>query len=666
MSIKSLIAMSMVLMTAGCSNGHQEGYDSFDEYPVYESEWNEMVYSPDETRFALWAPTAQEVRVMLYDAGQGGSAYRMIPLTVEEKGMWKGKIEGDLNGKFYTFNVKIDDVWQGDTPGLMAKAVGVNGDRAAILDLKTTDPQGWNDDRRPPLKNFSDIIIYEMHHRDFSIDTVSGIQNRGKFLALTEKGTTTFLGEKTGIDHLKELGITHVHLLPSFDFASVDETKLKKPQYNWGYDPKNYNVPEGSYATDPYKPDVRIREFKQMVMALHKAGIRVIMDVVYNHTAITSGGNFERTVPGYFYRSDEQGKFADASGCGNETASERPMMRKFMIESLVYWAKEYHVDGFRFDLMGIHDVETMNAIRKALNEVDPTIYIYGEGWAAKAPLLPFEKQAVKANVHKMPGVAAFSDEFRDSLRGAWGDDSKGAFVIGRFGYSDGVKFGLAGGISHGQLYNDSTDFTITSWVKEPTQFISYVSCHDDLCIIDRLKKTLPGASQKELSALLKLAETALFTSQGVPFIYAGDEIMRDKKGVHNSYKSPDEINAINWRNKTYNRETFDYIRDLIAMRKAHPAFRMGSADLVKTHLEFLETPAENVVAFRLKGEPCGDSWMNTIVVLNARTETVKIDIPDGRYRVVCKDGKIDWIKGLGMVSGNQISVSPRTAMIVHQ
>lgn len=666
MSIKSLIAMSMVLMTAGCSNGHQEGYDSFDEYPVYEREWNEMVYSPDETQFALWAPTAQEVRVMLYDAGQGGSAYRMIPLTAEEKGMWKGKIEEDLNGKFYTFNVKINDVWQGDTPGLMAKAVGVNGDRAAILDLKTTDPQGWDDDRRPPLKSFSDIVIYEMHHRDFSIDTVSGIQNRGKFLALTEKGTTTFLGEKTGIDHLKELGITHVHLLPSFDFASVDETKLKKPQYNWGYDPKNYNVPEGSYATDPYKPDVRIREFKQMVMALHKAGIRVIMDVVYNHTAITAGGNFERTVPGYFYRSDGQGKFADASGCGNETASERPMMRKFMIESLVYWAKEYHVDGFRFDLMGIHDIETMNAIRKALDKIDPTIYIYGEGWAAKTPLLPFEQQAVKANVHKMPGVAAFSDEFRDSLRGAWGDDSKGAFVIGRFGYADGVKFGLAGGISHGQLYNDSTDFPIASWVKEPTQFISYVSCHDDLCIIDRLKKTLPGASQKELSALLKLAETALFTSQGVPFIYAGDEIMRDKKGVHNSYKSPDEINAINWRNKTYNRETFDYIRELIAMRKAHPAFRMGNADLVKTHLEFLETPADNVVAFRLKGKPRGDSWMNTIVVLNARTETVKIDIPDGRYRVVCKDGKIDWVKGLGMISGKQVSVSPRTAMIIHQ
>lgn len=666
MTIRGFIAMSVVLMVTGCSTGHQKNYDSFDEYPVYEGEWDEMVYSPLETQFALWAPTAQEVRVMLYEKGQGGSAYQMVPLIAENKGMWRGTVAEDLNGKFYTFNVKIGDVWQGDTPGVMAKAVGVNGDRAAILDLNSTDPQGWEEDKRPPLKSFADIVIYEMHHRDFSIDTVSGIQHNGKFLALTEQGTTTFLGEKTGIDHLKELGVTHVHLLPSFDFASVDETKLDEPQYNWGYDPKNYNVPEGSYATDPYRPDVRIREFKQMVMALHKAGIRVIMDVVYNHTAVTAGGNFERTVPGYFYRLDDEGNFANASGCGNETASERPMMRKFMVESVVYWAKEYHIDGFRFDLMGIHDIETMNAIRKALDAVDPTIYIYGEGWAAGTPRLASEQLAMKKNVHKMHGVAAFSDEFRDSLRGAWGDDSKGAFVIGRFGHGNGIKFGLVGGINHPQLGKDSVNHPIIPWVNEPTQFISYVSCHDDMCIVDRLKATLRGASQQELNALLKLAETAVFTSQGVPFIYAGDEIMRDKQGVHNSYNSPDEINAIDWRKKTSHREVFDYIRGLIAMRKAHPAFRMGSADLIRKHLEFLETPADNVVAFRLKGEPCGDSWLNTIVVLNARTETVKIDVPAGKYWVVCRDGKIDLIKGLGVITGNQLSVSPRTAMIVHQ
>mgnify|MGYP000803408169 CR=1 FL=1 len=665
MSIKSLIAMSMVLMTAGCSNGHQEEYDSFDEYPVYESEWNEMVYSPDETRFALWAPTAQEVRVMLYDAGQGGSAYRMIPLTAEEKGMWKGKIEGDLNGKFYTFNVKIDDVWQGDTPGLMAKAVGVNGDRAAILDLKTTDPQGWNDDRRPPLKTFSDIIIYEMHHRDFSIDTVSGIQNRGKFLALTEKGTTTFLGEKTGIDHLKELGITHVHLLPSFDFASVDETKLKKPQYNWGYDPKNYNVPEGSYATDPYKPDVRIREFKQMVMALHKAGIRVIMDVVYNHTAITSGGNFERTVPGYFYRSDEQGKFADASGCGNETASDRAMMRKYMIESILYWINEYHIDGFRFDLMGIHDIETMNEIRAAIDKIDPSIFMYGEGWAASSPQLEADKLAMKANVEKMPRIAAFSDEMRDGLRGGWDDDTKGAFLVGEPGHEMSIKFGVVGAIEHPQVISDSVNYSKKPWALQPTQMISYVSCHDDMCLADRLKATMPDASVEELAALQKLAETFVFTSQGVPFIFAGDEMMRDKKGVHNSYNSPDSINTIDWKNKTVHKDVFEYVKGLIAMRKAHPAFRMGDADMVRRQLEFLPVKNTNVVAFILKDNANGDSWKNIIVALNSRAEPVKLDIPSGKYTVICKDGKIN-MKGLGQVSGAELMVPARSAMIIHQ
>ncbi|WP_300724791.1 type I pullulanase [uncultured Bacteroides sp.] len=666
MNVKHIFIMSAFALTLGCSSAQQKSYGSFSDYPVYQDKWEEMVYNPASTVFSLWAPTAQEVRVLLYEQGEGGSAYKMLTMTPDKDGMWKVEEKGDLKGKFYTFNIKIDDIWQGDTPGVMAKAVGVNGDRAAIIDLKSTDPVGWEADKRPPLKSFSDIIIYEMHHRDFSIDTISGIKHRGKFLALTEDSTTTFLGEKTGIDHLKELGVTHVHLLPSFDFSSVDETKLDKPQYNWGYDPKNYNVPEGSYSTDPYKPDVRIREFKQMVIALHKAGIRVIMDVVYNHTAVTEGSNFERTVPGYFYRHDKEGKFANASACGNETASERPMMRKFMIESVCYWAKEYHIDGFRFDLMGIHDIETMNAIRQALDKIDPTIYMYGEGWAAGAPQLPEEKLAMKNNTYKMPGVAAFSDEFRDSLRGPFGNDARGAFVIGRPGHEAGIKFGLVGGVMHPQINNSPKHKVPKIWAESPNQFISYVSCHDDLCLVDRLKTTLPGASVQELMALQKLAETAVFTSQGVPFIYAGDEILRDKKGVHNSYNSSDSINAIDWRYKTQYKEVFDYVKGLIAMRKAHPAFRMGNAELISKHLEFIDVPASNVVAFRLKGNPCGDSWVNTIVVLNARTEPVKVDVPEGKYWIACRDGKIDLVMGLGVVMGNQLTVSPRSAMIVHQ
>ena len=665
MKLKHAILMS-VITAAGCSPIQKNDYSSYEDYPVCKGDWEEMIYSPSVTRFSLWAPTAQEVRVLLYEEGIGGSAYQMLPMEKESDGMWKVEAEGDLNGKFYTFNVKIDDAWLGDTPGVFAKAVGVNGNRAAIINLDTTDPQGWESDKRPPMKGFSDMVIYEMHHRDFSIDSLSGIRNRGKFLALTEKGTVTRLGEKTGIDHLKELGVTHVQLLPSFDFSSVDETRLDKPQYNWGYDPKNYNVPEGSYSTDPYKPDVRIREFKQMVMALHQAGIRVIMDVVYNHTAVTEGSNFERTVPGYFYRHTEDGKFADASGCGNETASERAMMRRFMVESVCYWVNEYHIDGFRFDLMAIHDIETMKAIRAALDKIDPTIYIGGEGWAAKTPQLPEEQLALKKNIFRLPGTAAFSDEFRDSLRGAWGDDSKGAFLIGKRGFSEGIKFGIAGGVTHPQVETDSVNGPLRNWTGEPTQLISYMSCHDDLCITDRIRATLSGASVQEQQALMKLGMTAVLTSQGIPFIFAGDEVMRSKLGVANSYASPDSINAIDWKNKTTNRELFDYTRGLISLRKAHPAFRMGAASLVREHLEFLDTPSDNVVAYRINGNPGGDTWQNITVVLNADTAPAEVTVPEGKYRIVCRDGKIDYVTGLGTLTGNKLVVAPKTAMIVHQ
>ena len=399
MKLRHLFVLPFVA-AMGCQP-MQRDYDSYDNYPVVEGDWEEMVYTPEATQFALWAPTAEEVNLKLYTKGVGGEPTQTLPMKAAEEGLWRTSVDGDLNGQFYTFDVKVKGNWLGDTPGVWAKAVGVNGNRGAIIDLKATDPEGWEQDVRPELKSFADIVLYEMHHRDFSIDSLSGITHRGKFLALTEEGTKTVRGQKTGIDHLKELGVTHVHILPSFDYSSVDETKLDTPQYNWGYDPKNYNVPDGSYSTDPYTPDVRIREFKQMVMALHEAGIRVVMDVVYNHTAITDGGNFERTVPGYFYRQNPEGGFANASACGNETASERAMVRKFMVESVKYWVEEYHVDGFRFDLMGIHDLETMRAIRKALDEIDPTIYIYGEGWAAGAPQLPMDSLAMKNNIDRL-------------------------------------------------------------------------------------------------------------------------------------------------------------------------------------------------------------------------------------------------------------------------
>ena len=664
MNVKHVIWASIMSTTISCQSVKKE-YTSFNEYPIPEGKLAEMEYSPIETKFTLWAPTAEEVRVLLYDSGNEGSAYHTLPLEMGEDGTWNISVKEDLKGKFYTFNVKVNGKWLGDTPGIMAKAVGVNGKRAAVIDLRSTDPEGWVNDARPPLKDYSDIIVYEMHHRDFSLDSVSGIHNKGKFLALTELGTTTSLGEKTGIDHLKELGVTHVHILPSYDYASVDESKLDKAQYNWGYDPQNYNVPDGSYSTNPYKPDVRIKEFKQMVQALHKAGIRVVLDVVYNHTFNTEESNFERTVPGYFYRQTKDGELANGSGCGNETASDRAMMRKYMVESILYWINEYHIDGFRFDLMGIHDIETMNEIRAAVDKIDPSIFIYGEGWAASAPQLNQEELAMKANIYKMPRIAAFSDEMRDALRGGWDDDRKGAFLIGLPGHEMSIKFGLVGAIKHPQVINDSVNYSKEPWALQPTQMISYVSCHDDMCLADRLKATMPEATDEERASLHKLAETFVFTSQGVPFIFAGDEMMRDKKGIHNSYNSPDSINTINWKNKTIYRDVFDYMKELIALRKDHSAFRMGDADKVRQYMEFLPVEGSNLMAFILKDNANGDSWKNIIVAFNSRKEPAKLSIPAGRYTIVCKDGKIKQ-SGIGQVSGDEIIVPARSAMIIHQ
>ena len=664
MNVKHVIWASIMSTTISCQSVKKE-YTSFEEYPIPEGKLVEMEYSPIETKFTLWAPTAEEVRVLLYDSGNEGSAYQTLSLEMGEDGIWNTSIKEDLKGKFYTFNVKVNGKWLGDTPGIMAKAVGVNGKRAAVIDLRSTDPEGWANDVRPLLKDYADIIVYEMHHRDFSLDSVSGIRNKGKFLALTELGTTTSQGETTGIDHLKELGVTHVHILPSYDYASVDESKPDKAQYNWGYDPQNYNVPDGSYSTDPYKPDVRIKEFKQMVQALHKAGIRVVLDVVYNHTFNTEESNFERTVPGYFYRQTKDGKPANGSGCGNETASDRAMMRKYMVESVLYWINEYHIDGFRFDLMGIHDIETMNEIRAAVDKIDPSIFIYGEGWAASAPQLDQEELAMKANIYKMPRIAAFSDEMRDGLRGGWDDDRKGAFLIGQPGHEMSIKFGLVGAVKHPQVINDSVNYSKEPWALQPTQMISYVSCHDDMCLADRLKATMPDATDEERASLHKLAETFVFTSQGVPFIFAGDEMMRDKKGIHNSYNSPDSINTIDWRNKTIHHDVFDYVRELITLRKNHPAFRMGDADKVRQYMEFLPVEGSNLVAFILKDNANGDSWKNIIVAFNSRKEPAKLSIPAGRYTIVCKDGKIKQ-SGMGQVSGNKIIVPARSAMIIHQ
>ena len=620
--------------------------------------FQEVSYSPEKTQFALFAPNdAKKVVVRIYESGLGGKAVKTVKMSRKANEQWTATVKGDLMGKFYTF-----DMGMGECPGVFAKAVGVNGKRGAIIDRTKTNPERWCSDKRPIVKSPADLVVYEMHHRDFSIAREDA-KYPGKFLALTEPWA---------IDHLKTLGVNAIHILPSYDYGSVDETRLNEPQYNWGYDPVNYNVPEGGYSTDPYNPEVRIREFKQMVQALHQAGISVILDVVYNHTYDIEHSNFHRTYPDYYYRFTADKKYSNGSGCGNETASDQPMMRKFMIESVKYWINEYHIDGFRFDLMGCHDIETMNEIRKAVDEIDPTIFIYGEGWSAGACAIPNERLGMKANIPQMPGIAAFSDEIRDALRGPFDDDSKtgwigtGTRILKSSELAvmkESLKFGIAGAIAHPQVDMTKVNYSKAPWALEPTQMMSYVSCHDDMCLVDRLKASLPGISEAELIRLDLLAQTAVFTSQGVPFMLSGEELLRTKLGVRNSFESPDSINHLDWGNKTKYPQVFDYYKNLIALRKHHPAFRLGNADLVRKHLEFLDTP-EKVVAYRLKNYAGRDDWRDIIVILNANKTAMEVIIPDGRYTIVCQNGVINE-QGMGETTGCKASVGPQSALIIH-
>ena len=615
-------------------------------------DFNEMDCGPEQTTFRLFASAkAKRVVVRIYKDGTGGKPMKTVKMKIAATGVggeadgaiWEAVVKGNLLGRFYTF-----DTGHGECPGVFAKAVGVNGQRAAIINMVNTFPDDWCCDQHPVIKDPTDLVVYELHHRDFSIARKDA-QHPGKFLALTEPWA---------IDHLKKLGVNAVHILPSFDYASVDETKLDTPQYNWGYDPLNYNVPEGSYSTDPYDPAKRITEFKQMVQALHLAGIAVILDVVYNHTFSIEGSNFQKTYPDYYYRVGSNG-----SGCGNETASEKPMMRKFMIESVKHWVNEYRVDGFRFDLMGCHDIETMNAIREALDKIDPSIVMYGEGWSAGKCGLPDEQLGMKANLQQMPRIAAFSDELRDGLRGPFSDDTKGAFLAGLSGEEESIKYGIVGAIEHPQVDMTKVNYSKRPFALQPSQMIAYVSCHDDMCLTDRLRASVPGISEEELIRLDLLAQTAVFTSQGVPFMLAGEELMRTKQGVHNSFESPDSINRIDWQNAERYPQVLKYYQDLIALRRHHPAFRLGDADLVRKHLEFLPSP-KGTVAFRLKNYAGRDDWRNIIVILNGSREAQTVALPKGMYTVVCKDGEINE-NSTSKIFGRRTTVSRQSALILH-
>ena len=668
----SLIMASALLtcgMPAAVSAQTNSKYDvRFIDWPAYNGEDLELTVDASGTHFRLWSPKASEVRVNIYENGHTGSAAKTLQMKSDPAtGTWTASVPEKLYGKFYTFQINDGEKWLDETPGVWAKAVGVNGARAAVIDLDSTDPAGWDTDKGPAVRNFTDVIVYEMHHRDMSMHPSSGIANKGKFLALTEHGTLSPQGMKTGIDHLKELGVTHVHILPSYDYNSVDELNLQDNTYNWGYDPLNYNAPEGSYSTNPSDPAARIREMKEMIKALHDAGIGVIMDVVYNHTADNDASNFELTAPGYYHRHWDDGRYSDASGCGNETASDLRQMRDFIINSTKYWADEYHIDGFRFDLMAIHDTETMNEVAAELKKINPSIFVYGEGWTAGDSPLQTERRALKENVGKMTDIAVFSDDLRDAGKGHYTNAADRGFATGKPGLEETVKIGIVAATDHPQVDFSNGNNSKFPYAKSPEMIVNYVSCHDDLCLTDKLRKSMEGEPEQNMLAAAKLAQTIVFTSQGTPFMFAGEEVFRDKQGVHNSYKSPDSINAIDWSNKAKYRDQFDYYKGLVALRKAHPAFRMTSAADIARHLKFdridsKKTP--NLISYSLTGNANGDEWKEIKVVFNGAGSPQTVNIPKGDWMIVAQDGRISPAGDLGATNGGKMTLSPYSALIL--
>jgi pullulanase len=636
----------------------------FAQYPEYTGSDLGMQWSPEATHFKVWTPAAEAVRLHLYATGLGGEALKTISLDAQANGVWHTQIKGDQQGKYYTIQVKTGGKWLPETPDPYAKAVGANGQRGMIVNLASTNPDGWNKDQRPPLQHPTDIILYELHVRDLSAHPNSGLKNTGKFLALTERGSKNTAGLSTGIDHIRELGVTHVHLLPAFDYryTSVDETRLNEAQYNWGYDPEHYNAPEGSYSTDPFDGAVRIREMKQAVQALHQSGLRVVMDVVYNHTGATQESVFNRTVPGYYYRQRPDGTFSDASACGNETASERAMMRRFMVESMVYWAKEYHIDGFRVDLMGIHDIATMNAVVAALREVDPTIFVYGEGWTAGSSPLPDADRALKANTHRLNGIAAFSDDFRDALKGSVFNHEDTGFASAKSGQEESIKFGIVAATQHPQVDYSKVNYSKAPWAAQPDQCINYAECHDNHTLWDRLLQSRASATESERIRMHQLALTMVLTAQGVPFLHAGAEFLRTKNGVENSFKSPDAINRMDWDRKTQYAATGELYRQLIQFRKNHPAFRLRSTELIQRHLQFLQVNTTNVVAFTLTDVP-NERWKRILVIHNGNAAETTIPLPAGTWTKVLDDHQLDE-NGLSKALGTQLTVAPYSSTIL--
>lgn len=647
-----------------CAESPQPSFASFDEYPIYPHGDLGLTYTKSVTTFKLWSPAAEEARVNLYDTDLGDTAPTKVLKMKDINGAWTAEETGDLAGVYYTYQIKQDGKWLVEAADPYARTTGANGQRTHIVDLAKTNPVGWENDARPHLAAPSDIVLYELHIRDLSLHPHAGIAQQGKFLGLTEMGTKSPDGLSTGLDHIRELGVTHVHLLPSFDYMSVDEAMLEIPQFNWGYDPDNYNVPEGSYATDPHDGAVRIREFKQLIKTLHDNGLRVVMDVVYNHTGKTEDHKFNLLTPGYYYRFNEDGTLSNASGCGNEIASERPMVRKYIRESVAYWAEEYHIDGFRFDLMGIHDIATMNEIGEALHAIDESIFIYGEGWTAGGSPLPDSLRALKANTPALQRIAAFSDDLRDGMKGSVFNHEERGFVSGAKGLDQTIRFGIVGATQHPQVDYEKVNYSNAPWAPEPHQCINYASCHDNHTLWDRLAISNPEDSEADREKMQRLSLAIVLTSQGVPFLHAGSEMLRTKGGEENSYRSPDEVNAIDWSRKSRYQTTHDYVQGLIELRKLHPAFRLPTSTDIQTHLQFIDTDDEQLVAYQLL-EVANESWDNILVAFNGSKSAKELNLPDGDwYQVV--NGERVALEGFGRMHRGRITVPDHSAVVLHQ
>lgn len=635
------------------------------DYEVYTGNDLGAVYSPKMTRFKVWAPEAESVKLNLYKQGEGDNLIEQHIMKKSANGTYVFEKQGDCNGIYYTYTV-VNHREEQEAVDPYTKAAGVNGQRGMVINLAKTNPQGFELDGYRNPEHITDAIVYEGSVRDFTMDESSGVFHNGKFLGLTEANTTNHFGEATALDYISGLGVTHVQILPAFDFETVDE-KNQKAQYNWGYDPDNYNVPEGSYAVSPYDGTVRIQEMKQMVLALHSRGIGVIMDVVFNHTYRRDDSNLQKIVPGYYYRSDETG-YTDGSGCGNEVASDRPMVQKLIVDSLIYWAKEYHIDGFRFDLMGVLDIDTMNVIAERLKEIRPDIYLYGEGWNGGPSSLAEEKRAFKASAKKMPGIGMFNDDIRDTIKGSVFYDDHLGFVNGGTHLENALRYGITGAVAHPQVDYDA--YGSKPWAKEPGQSINYVSCHDNYTLWDKLSVSCPEASEEKKKAMNRLCAVIVFTSQGVPFIQAGEEFLRskplpEKKGfAENSYNMPDEVNSIKWDNIHEYPDMIAYYKGLMELRKAHPVFRMQSEAEMTQNLCFLSDTPENVVAYLLKGKGADDTPENILVIFNGNDEEILYNLPEGKWKILVDD-KTAGADGKKIIS-ERADVEPLSALVLEK